>query len=108
MKLTEYLKPAVAVAAICVLGGGYYWFEHRSRPEDKEAPGQALVVVAKSTNACFSDLVRVTGFVVPRREAVVGVDQEGSKVSDLLVHEGDTVTENQELSRLTPPPVPPG
>ena len=108
MMLTEYLKPAVAVAAICVLGGGYYWFEHRSRPEDKEAPGQALVVVAKSTNACFSDLVRVTGFVVPRREAVVGADQEGSKVTDLYAREGDTVGDNQELARLSPPPQQPG
>jgi hypothetical protein len=34
MMLTEYLKPALAVVAIGVLGGGYYWFEHRSRPED--------------------------------------------------------------------------
>ena len=52
--------------------------------------------------------MRVTGFVVPRREAVVGVDQEGSKVSDLLVREGDMVTDNQELARLTPPPAQPG
>jgi multidrug efflux pump subunit AcrA (membrane-fusion protein) len=108
MTLTEYLKPALAVVGICVLGGGYYWFEHRSRPEEKETPGQALVVVAKSTNACFSDLVRVTGFVVPRREAVVGPDQEGSKVTDLFVREGDTVGDNQELARLSAPPQQPG
>jgi multidrug efflux pump subunit AcrA (membrane-fusion protein) len=108
MTLTEYLKPALAVAFFAVLGGTWYWFEHRSHPEEKETPGTALVIVTKSTNACFSDLVRVTGFVVPRREAVVGVDQEGSKVSDLLVREGETVTENQELARLTPPPAQPG
>jgi multidrug efflux pump subunit AcrA (membrane-fusion protein) len=108
MTLTEYLKPALAVVGICVLGGGYYWFEHRSRPEEKETPGQALVIVAKSTNACFSDLVRVTGFVVPRREAVVGPDQEGSKVTDLFVREGDTVGDNQELARLSAPPQQPG
>jgi multidrug efflux pump subunit AcrA (membrane-fusion protein) len=108
MTLTEYLKPALAVVGICVLGGGYYWFEHRARPEEKETPGQALVVVAKSTNACFSDLVRVTGFVVPRREAVVGPDQEGSKVTDLFVREGDTVGDNQELARLSAPPQQPG
>jgi len=92
------------VACFAVLGGAWYWFEHRSHPEEKETPGTALVIVTKSTNACFSDLVRVTGFVVPRREAVVGVDQEGSKVSDVFVREGDMVTENQELARLTPPP----
>src|ERR1700759_1995644 len=108
MTLTAYIKPALAGVAIVILGGGYYWFEHRSRPEDKEAPGQALVVVAKSTNACFSDLVRVTGFVVPRREAVVGADQEGSKVTDLYVREGDTVGDNQELARLSAPPQQPG
>src|SRR5450756_709026 len=108
MTLSEYLKPALAVVFFAALGGGWYWFEHRSHPEEKETPNNALVVVAKSTNACFSDMVRVTGFVVPRREAVVGVEQEGSKVSDVLVREGDMVTDNQELARLTPPPAQPG
>jgi multidrug efflux pump subunit AcrA (membrane-fusion protein) len=108
MTLTEYLKPVLAVIAVAALAGGYYWIEHRSRGEEKEAPGNALVIVTKSTNACFSDTVRVTGYFVPRREAVVSVDQEGSKVSELLVHEGDLVTENQELARLTPLPAPPG
>jgi multidrug efflux pump subunit AcrA (membrane-fusion protein) len=105
MMLSEYLKPAVGVVVVVALGAGYYWFEHRSRAEEKETPGNALVIVTKTTNACFSDMVRVTGFIVPRREAVVGVDQEGFKVSELLVREGDTVTDNQELARLTPPPV---
>src|SRR4030081_4002570 len=104
MMLSEYLKPALAVVVVAALGAGYYWFEHRPHPEEKETPSNALVIVAKSTNACFSDLVRVTGFIVPRREAVVGADQEGSKVTDLFVREGDMVTDNQELARLTPPP----
>ncbi len=108
MMLTEYLKPALAVVFVAALGGGWYWFEHRSRPEEKATPNNALVIVTKSTNACFSDMVRVTGFIVPRREAVVGADQEGSKVTDLLVREGDTVTDNQELARLSPPPQQPG
>jgi multidrug efflux pump subunit AcrA (membrane-fusion protein) len=108
MMFSEYLKPAIGVVVVVALGAGYYWFEHRPRAEEKETAGNALVIVTKTTNACFSDMVRVTGFIVPRREAVVGVDQEGSKVSDLLVREGDTVTENQELARLTPPPAQPG
>ena len=108
MNLSEYLKPALGVVFFAAAGIAYYWFEHRSRPEEKETPGQALVVVTKSTNACFSDLVRVTGFVVPRREAVVGADQEGSKVTDLFVREGDMVTDNQELARLSAPPQQPG
>src|SRR6266478_9425731 len=108
MKFSEYLKPALGVVFVVVLAVGYYSFEHRSHPEAKETTGQALVIVAKTVNACFSDMVRVTGFIVPRREAVVGADQEGAKVSDLLVREGETVTENQELARLTPPPAQPG
>jgi multidrug efflux pump subunit AcrA (membrane-fusion protein) len=103
MKLSEYLKPALGVVFFVILAVGYYWFEHRSHPEAKETPGQALVIVAKTANACFSDMVRVTGFVVPKREAVVGPDQEGSKVTDLFVREGDMVTENQELARLSAP-----
>ena len=108
MTISAFLKPVLAVVVVAALGAGYYWFEHRPHPEEKETQSNALVIVAKSTNACFSDLVRVTGFIVPRREAVVGVDQEGSKVSDLLVREGEMVADNQELARLTPPPQQPG
>jgi multidrug efflux pump subunit AcrA (membrane-fusion protein) len=104
MNLFPYLKPALAALFFIVLGAGWYWFEHRSHSEAKETASNALVVVTKSTNACFSDLVRVTGFAVPRREAVVSADQEGSKVADVLVREGETVAENQELVRLIPPP----
>jgi multidrug efflux pump subunit AcrA (membrane-fusion protein) len=76
-----------------------------SRSADDSGPsGGVLVTVARATNACFSDMVRVTGFVVPRQQAVVGPDQEGSRVTNLLVREGDIVTLNQELARLTSPP----
>ncbi|KWV48959.1 hemolysin D [Bradyrhizobium macuxiense] len=104
MNVSQYLKPALGTAALVALGAAYYAFDHRSHPIAKDTPEQALVVVTKSTNACFSDMVRVTGFIVPRREAQVNVDQEGSKVTEVLVREGDTVTEGQELARLTPPP----
>jgi len=108
MALSENIKWAVGAVFFIALAGGYYWFEHRPEPEEKETQGKAQVVVTKSTNACFSDQVRVTGFVVPRREAVVGADQEGSKVTDLFAREGDIVTDNQELARLSAPPQQPG
>ena len=75
-----------------------------SSPSGSVTPGGAMVQVAKASNACFSDTVRVTGFIVPRREAIAGVDSDGSRVSEVLVREGDSVTENQELARLIPPP----
>ena len=108
MKLREYQRPAGVAAFFVAVIGLYYWIEHRSHPVETEKPGQALVQVTKSTNACFSDLVRVTGHLVPRREAVVGAEQEGSRVTDLFVREGDMVTENQELARLSPAPPQPG
>jgi multidrug efflux pump subunit AcrA (membrane-fusion protein) len=108
MKLRDYQRPAGVVAFFVAVIGLYYWIEHRSHPVETEKPGQAMVLVTKATNACFSDLVRVTGHLVPRREAVVGVDQEGSRVTDLFVREGDMVSENQELARLSPPPAQPG
>src|SRR3954451_17379504 len=107
MMLRTYLKPAIGAVVVVALGAGYYWLEHRPRPQETVIPNKAVVVVAKAVNACFSDLVRATGFVVPRREAIVGVDHEGSRVTELLVREGDIVTENQELARLTAPPVNP-
>ena len=108
MQLSENMKRALIAVFFVALAGLYYWWEHRPEPVEKESAGEALVVVTKSTNACFSDLVRVTGYVVPRREAVVGADQEGSRVTDLFVREGDLVTENQELARLSAPPQQPG
>lgn len=107
--LLPFKKPLAALALATVTMAGSLvvigCFDVRSlHAEDAGASSGARVVVAKATNACFSDVVKGTGFFVPRREALVGVDTEGSKVSDLLVHEGDLVTENQELARLTPPP----
>src|SRR5580704_12805094 len=104
MTLSEYAKPARTAVFLAALAAGWYWFEHRSPPEEKETQTDALVIVTKAVDACFSDVVRGTGYVVPRREAVVGVDQEGSKVSDVFVREGDMVRDDQELARLTPPP----
>ena len=104
MNRSEYVKPALAALVFVFLGAGWYWFEHRTRPKEGETTSNALVVVTKSTNACFSDLVRVTGFAVPRREAVVSADQEGSKVAEVLVREGEMVADNQELAKLIPPP----
>ena len=108
MSLSENIKRAIGAVFFIVLAAGYYWWEHRPEPEEKETQEKPQVVVTKSTNACFSDQVRVTGFIVPRREAVVGADQEGSKVTDLYVREGDLVQDNQELARLSAPPQQPG
>src|SRR5579859_3282030 len=76
MELSRFLKPALAGFFFVALGVGDYWWEHRPEPEEKDTAGEAVVVVTKTTNACFSDQIRATGLIVPRREAVVGADQE--------------------------------
>jgi multidrug efflux pump subunit AcrA (membrane-fusion protein) len=108
MRVAAILKPVLGTIVVVGLGVGYWMYERSPRKEVVESASNALVIVTKSTNACFSDMVRVTGFVVPRREAVVGADSEGSKVTDLMVREGDIVTDNQELARLSAPPAQPG
>ena len=45
-----------------------------------DAVGGASVIVVKATTACFSDMVRVAGYLVPRRMAVVNVDSDGYKI----------------------------
>ena len=97
------LVPAslIGVAIAGMIGGQAIAAEPTASPA-----GVATVTVAKATSACFSDMVRVTGFVVPRKLALVNVDSEGSKVTDVLVREGDMVTDNQELARLQPPSAP--
>jgi len=40
MKFSEYLKPALGVAFVAVLAIGYYWYENRPHPEEKDAQGQ--------------------------------------------------------------------
>lgn len=61
------------------------------------------VTVVKATRACFDDLLPVTGTVVPRNEILVRSDREGHLVSQVLVDNGDTVTNGQVLARLRQP-----
>jgi multidrug efflux pump subunit AcrA (membrane-fusion protein) len=98
--LKAFTSPALALAMAVALPT-----LARAAEEKKSGAtsGGAAVMVVKATNACFSDMVRVTGFLVPRREAVVAVEQEGFRVSEVLVRDGDQVTENQELVRLGGP-----
>jgi multidrug efflux pump subunit AcrA (membrane-fusion protein) len=59
------------------------------------------VVVVRSTKACFTESIRITGFFVASNEAVVTLDAPGMKISEVLVGEGDLVKADQTLVRLT-------
>jgi multidrug efflux pump subunit AcrA (membrane-fusion protein) len=99
----EQLRPMkVVVAAIGLVAAAALaapqW--HKVHAAEPAAPSGALVIVVQATNACFSDMVRVTGFLVPRKVAVVNIDDEGYKITDVLVSEGDQVISGQDLARL--------
>jgi len=92
---------AVVVAIGLMVGAGFAMPpSQRVMAQAGAAPG-AIVTVVKATTACFSDMIRVAGYLVPRRMAVVNVESEGYKVTEVMVGEGDLVTSGQVLARLT-------
>jgi multidrug efflux pump subunit AcrA (membrane-fusion protein) len=61
------------------------------------------VTVAKAKRTCFTDLIDITGRLVPREEILVRPENQGYKITQVLVEVGDTVTSGQVLARLSPP-----
>jgi len=66
-----------------------------------EPSTKAGVLVVKATTACFSDMVRVAGYLVPRRVAVVNVEADGYRITEVGPAEGEQVASGQMLARLT-------
>ena len=97
------MKLAIAATALLAAGALAIPQWQEAGAADKDQPAGALVIVAHAIKACFSDQVRVTGFMVPRKIAVVNADGDGYKVIDVLVSEGDQVTSGQDLVRLNRP-----
>jgi len=108
------MKASAAVLVLAVAAGGAAAADVAGAAEPaKPAGAGAVVLVARATKACFSASVQVTGFLVARREALVTLDMDGFRVTEILVKEGDQVTSGQNLVRLTrqeggAPAAPPG
>ena len=68
-----------------------------------EVPNGAAVTVLTAAKSCFSDIVDVSGILVPKEEIAILPDRPGLKVADVLVDAGETVTAGQILARLTTP-----
>ncbi len=91
---------AFAVAQV-VLSIGLVAAAPRPAGAAEEKPTGAVVIVTRATKACFSASVQITGFLVARREALVTLDTDGFRVTEILAKEGDRVTSGQTLVRLT-------
>jgi multidrug efflux pump subunit AcrA (membrane-fusion protein) len=100
--INAWIRPNLSPARAAIAAGLLCGLITIARADQPAGNAGVQVVVAKATSACFSDKVRVTGFVVPRKEAVVIADSDG-RVTDVLVREGDVVTDNQDLVRVTGP-----
>ena len=69
----------------------------------KDGPKGAAVTVLKAAKSCFSNIVEVSGIIIPREETAVRPERPGLKVAEVLADAGDTVTAGQTLARLTLP-----
>jgi HlyD family secretion protein len=100
-------KFVVAASLLPALGFG--------QPRAADAPRAssttgADVMAVQAVTYCFADTIAVTGFLVPRQEAVANLD-DGYRVAEVIAKEGATVAANAELARLTKlegPPLPQG
>jgi HlyD family secretion protein len=71
--------------------------------EEPDAPKGATVTVLKAAKSCFSDIVEISGIVIPHEETAVRPERQGLKVTEILAEAGDTVTAGQPLARLSLP-----
>jgi HlyD family secretion protein len=97
------LGPVVIAVAKATLVGGIILLANppgKLAAAETSSPPTVQVTVVRATNACFSSTIRVTGFLVPREEAIVTLDAPGVRVTEVLVGEGDRVTSGQTLVRL--------
>ena len=100
--ITFDLSSAARMAASGILVGGILTAITAIAPAASEPSPQptAQVAVVRAANACFTSMVRVTGFLVARENAVVALDVPGLRVVEVLVSEGDKVIAGQPLVRL--------
>jgi len=66
------------------------------------------VTVERAHRECFADTVRAAGTLVAREESFARPDADGQRITQVLVEDGDVVTEGQVLARLSKPEGQPG
>jgi multidrug efflux pump subunit AcrA (membrane-fusion protein) len=71
--------------------------------DPEAAPKGAAVTVLKAAKSCFSNIVEVSGIMIPREETSVRPERQGLKVAEVLAEAGEIVTAGQTLARLTLP-----
>ncbi len=73
------------------------------KPMPPDGPKGAAVTVLKAVKSCFSNIVEVSGILIPKEETAVRPERLGLKVAEIWAEAGDSVTAGQILARLTLP-----
>jgi len=94
-RCTRAFATAVLALSICLSA--------LASPASADSPTGMAVSVIRVKRECFSDAVRVTGTVVPKEELQVRPDVEAARVTQVLVKDGEGVTNGQALARLSRP-----
>jgi HlyD family secretion protein len=92
------LRAAMALAVVAVAA-----MQPGPALAQNTTPAGMTVTVTRANRACFTDVLQVSGILVPREEVLVRPDTEGMQVSQILVDDGERVTSGQVLARLTRP-----
>ncbi len=87
----------IAASVLIAFGLGEPRAADAPRPS---GPAGADVMAVQAVTYCFADTIAVTGYLVPRQEAVANID-DGYRVAEVMAKVGATVAANADLARLT-------
>jgi HlyD family secretion protein len=93
------VAPTFVAAASILIALGIGQPRAADPPRASGASG-ADVMAVQAVTYCFADTIAVTGYLVPRQEAVANLE-DGYRVTEVIAKEGATVAINAELARLS-------
>ena len=89
------LRPALGAALFLALAPPLAPAPARAQPQSAPA-----VTVLRAVERELAEKAIVTGTLVPREEILVAPEVEGYRIAEVLVEEGDTVTQGEVLAKL--------
>ena len=95
------MRSAKFMVRLALTAGALGCIATPSRAADEaEQPKGAAVTVLKATKICFAANVEVYGILIPKDEVSIRPERQGTKVADVFIDLGESVTSGQTLARL--------